>query len=193
MCLPVVSSGDSQHVRVALEEYRALYGLVIYRMTSLDRRIPAVGGALAAFLGSVAVLPPEGRFVFLLAIPLAAVWYVRTTVNHARSFEDVLRRIAELERTINAAVGCSIVRFQSQHPSSGRAVGGRTGAETTMAVYVTSMTLLTACVYLFAALVAQSFAQYIAYSTYVLCVAVHLLCCRRRLRQYKYTRPLVLE
>ena len=37
-------------IQVLLEEYRALYALLTFRLTAMDRRLPAIGGALAAAL-----------------------------------------------------------------------------------------------------------------------------------------------
>ncbi len=129
------------------EEYRALYGLVVFRMTSLDRRAPVTAGALIAAVSAVAVLPAASQPLVLFSLPIALIWFVRTTVNHARSFEDVLRRIEEIELDVNAAVGGRVMRFQSSHPSRGRKTGGRTGAVTVSAVIATSLLLLIAVGY----------------------------------------------
>jgi len=124
------------------EEYRALYGLVVFRMTALDRRAPVTAGALLTAVASLDVFPAMSQCVVLLSLPVALLWFVRTTVNHARSFEDVLRRIEEIETAVNAIVGDRVMRFQSTHPSRGRATGGRTGQETVSAVIATSAVLL---------------------------------------------------
>src|SRR5882724_10094282 len=135
-------------IDLLMEEYRVLYTLVTFRMTSLDRRVPIATAALATFLGSIAAVPPASQSIFLIGLPLAQVWLVRTTVNHARSFEDVLRRIDEIERRVNSLAGEELLVFQSRHPSSGKATGGRTGMETVWTVYTTALLMLAACVYL---------------------------------------------
>lgn len=139
---------EQRKIGVLLEEYRALYTLVTFRMTSLDRRVPIATAALATFLGSISAVPPASQTIFLLGLPLAQVWLVRTTINHARSFEDVLRRIDEIERRVNTLAGEELLVFQSRHPSGGRATGGRTGVETVRTVYSSSLLMLGACGYL---------------------------------------------
>src|SRR5689334_13420498 len=103
--------------KALFEEYRALYSLVTFRMGALDRRLPVTAGSLTAVLSGLDVVSPDSQLILLVAVPLALVWFVRATVNHARSFEDVLRRIEQIERTINSLVGRPVLRFQSRHPS----------------------------------------------------------------------------
>ena len=146
--LGIMSATDRRHPELLLgslyEEYRALYGLVVLRMTALDRRVPVTAGALVAAVATVGAFPYASQVLVLFSLPIALVWFVRTTVNHARSFEDVLRRIEEIEGAVNAVVGGRVMRFQSSHPSRGRRVGGRTGTETVSAVVATSLLLLMA-------------------------------------------------
>jgi len=132
-----------------LEEYRAMYGLVLFRMGSLDRRVPIAGATLTATLASAAAIPDQAMMIVFMGLPLALVWFLRTTINHARSFEDVLRRIEQIEVEINRLLGKETVCFQSRHPSKGREVGGRTGRETVNAVLVTVVTLLVGCGWMF--------------------------------------------
>jgi hypothetical protein len=129
------------------EEYRALYGLVVFRMTALDRRAPVTAGALLTAVAALDAFPAGSQYLILLSLPVALLWFVRTTVNHARSFEDVLRRIEEIEKAVNAIVGDRVMRFQSTHPSRGRRTGGRTGQESVAAVIATSLVLLAAAGY----------------------------------------------
>jgi len=82
-----------------------MYGLASYRLAALEGRVPVLGAALTAFLGSIAVLPPSIQVVLFFGLPVALYWFVRTTVNHARSLEDVLRRIEEIECSINGLTG----------------------------------------------------------------------------------------
>ena len=170
----------------AFEEYRALYGLVVFRMTALDRRVPVVGAGLGAFLASVATLPRESQIILLLGLPLALVWFLRTTVNHARSFEDALRRIEQIERHVNDLVGCETLAFQSRHPSRGRFVGGRTASETIRSVLVAAGTMLAACVYLFASLIDSTDVGFGTYAAYVLTAALSMGLVTWRLGRYRY-------
>jgi hypothetical protein len=129
------------------EEYRALYGIALLRMTALDRRVPVTAGAMAVAIAALDVVSEQSQLLLLLSVPLALVWFVRATVNHARSFEDVLRRIEEIETTVNGLFSKPVINFQSRHPSRGRHVGGRTGQESVAAVLATSLLVLAAAGY----------------------------------------------
>jgi transcriptional regulator with XRE-family HTH domain len=136
-------------ISILLEEYRALYALAEFRMVSLDRRAPLAGTLISVLLGAVTLLPHDGQLVVLLSLPLLLIWLVRTTINHARSFEDLIRRIDQIEVEVNALAGKNLLRFQSNHPSRGRAVGGRTGRETVAATLVLCGVLLVASSWLY--------------------------------------------
>lgn len=129
-------------VAIQLEEYRQLYALALYRLEALDQRIPLACAALGAMLASVIALPAELQWAVLLGSPLSLRWLVRTTINHACSFEDALRRIEELERSVNRQCGHRLLCFQSRHPSRRIRVGGRTGYETVRAVTASSLFLI---------------------------------------------------
>lgn len=177
---------DSQNaqLRALLEEYRCLYGLALFRLEALDRRVPLAGATLAAFVGSVTALPLPSRVLVLVGVPLATVWLLRVTINHARSFEDALRRIEAVERRANAAIGADVLGFQSQHPSRFRAVGGRTGRESVDAVLVASLLMVVGCTYLFADDHAVRVAQlFIAYATVV---SLRLVWLAAGLARYRY-------
>ena len=171
-----------------LAEYRAVYDLALFRLASLDRRVPMTGSALAASLGAALVLPTQAQFFVLIAMPLALIWFVRTTINHARSFEDVLRRIEQIEQQINALAGAELIRFQSRHPSRGKATGGRTSRETIAAVLIASGLLLSSCVW-----VALSIGLEPPVPVLVACycgyVGLYLLAVAARLRGYRYGVP----
>jgi hypothetical protein len=119
----------------------------MFRMAALDRRIPVTAGAMAAVLSGLDVVSRDSQLLLLLGAPLALVWFVRATVNHARSFEDVLRRIEQIERSVNDLLGKPVLHFQSQHPSRARQVGGRTSRESVSAVLATSYVLLAAAAF----------------------------------------------
>ena len=124
------------------EEYRALYGLVEFRMSALDRRVPVTAAAFAGAVASLQAVPESSQAIVYVGLPVALLWFTRTTVNHARWFEDVLRRIEEIERAVNAVIGTDALYFQSRHPSRHRQVGGRTGRESVMAVLATVLLVL---------------------------------------------------
>lgn len=149
---PAATDGSATRadaVFILLEEYRALYALAQFRMGSLERRAPIAGAMLSAFLGSVTILPIEASLMFLLGLPMALLWFVRTTVIHAKSFADILRRIEAIELQVNAKTGEDLLVFQSTHPSRTIAVGGRIGREVTRSVAIGCLMLLTGCAYLF--------------------------------------------
>ncbi|MEO1278808.1 MAG: hypothetical protein AAFV77_07630 [Planctomycetota bacterium] len=121
-------------------------------MSALDRRVPLAGTALALSLGGAFVAPLPVQAMVLIVLPIAVLWLVRTTINHARSFEDALRRIEQIERQVNEIAGERLLAFQSSHPSRGEAVGGRTGKESVLAVALAASGSLVACLALAAML-----------------------------------------
>lgn len=171
-----------------MEEYRALYGLVPLRLHSLERRVPVAGATLAAFLGSITVLPAEAQLIFLIGVPLVLVWFLRTTMIHARSFEDLIRRIESIESRANDLAGDDLLSFQSSHPSRGRAVGGRTGNETVASVLVGVAVMLGACLFL-AHRVGPGVPSFsLVYPLYIAIVAGSLIVLGLSQRRYRY-RP----
>src|SRR5262249_19724027 len=136
MSAPTISLTPHDRARLdaLFEEYRSLYGLAHFRLSALDRRVPLGGLTLAACPSRIGALPEASRTLALIAVPLASMWLLRVTINHARSFEDALRHIEGLETRINGLLGDNLVTFQSRHPSGDRVVGGRTGRESVGAV-----------------------------------------------------------
>ena len=129
-------------IDVLKEEYRAMYQLAGHRITSLDRRVPVAATGIVALLSALVILPDEARLAALWTLPIVLVWLLRTTINHARSFEDAIRRIDQIEQQINGLAGAELMRFQSRHPSKDWGVGGRTGLEAIGAIYVLSLASL---------------------------------------------------
>lgn len=172
-------------VDVLLAEYRAVYDLALFRLASLDRRVPLTGSALAASLGAVLVLPTMVQVFLLIALPLALVWFVRTTINHARSFEDALRRIEQIEKRVNALAGTELIRFQSRHPSRGKATGGRTSRETIAAALIASSLMLMGCCGV-ALLIGLSPPVPVLIVCYCGYIGLYLLAVVARLRGYRY-------
>ena len=140
---------DRDRIEILLEEYRSLNTLLIFRLTAMDRRLPVSAGVFAATMASVAALPQDSRLAILLAMPLALLWLVRTTVQHARAKEDHLRRIDEIERMVNVLAREDLLVFQSRHPNRCLVPSGRTGKSTVLGVGVSGLVMLGLCAFLF--------------------------------------------
>jgi hypothetical protein len=180
---------DRDRVDILIEEYRALYGLLLFRLTAMDRRLPVAGGTLGVLLGSVTVMPPDTKLIFLLGLPAALAWLLRTTANHARAKEDHLRRIDEIERQVNQIAGEELLVFQSRHPNRHRTVSGRTGVGTILAAFSVCLTMLAGCGYLFHPLARQDPITAAAYYSYLACVGAYQALTVAKLRRYRYRRP----
>jgi len=116
-----------EQIEILLEEYRSLNSLLLFRLAAMDRRLPVSVGIIAAAIASMVAVPVDSQTALLFVIPPALFWLVRSTVQHARAKEDHLRRIAEIERTINSIAGEELLIFQSRHPNRSRVASGRTG------------------------------------------------------------------
>lgn len=125
---------DWNRVKILMEEYKALYSLLTFRLEAIDQRIPLAAGALVALLSSSPAFTHDQRLALLLGLPAACVWLHGTIVLHVRSKEDVLRRIDEIERSINGLAAEELLVFQSRHPNRKRFVGGRSGFGSVLAV-----------------------------------------------------------
>ena len=174
-----------ERIDILLEEYRALYGLLRFRLDAMDQRLPLSGGVLITILSGLSSMPADMARVLLLALPAGIVWLGRMTIAHARSKEDVKSRIVELEQRINEIAGDDLLGFQSRHPGRGE-VAGRTGMATVVAVVTLCLTMLGACGYLFFLLVASRPAQ-LAYSAFTAVLGLHLAFLAWALR--RYSRP----
>lgn len=175
-------------INAALEEFRALYQLAVFRLAALDQRLPLTVGTFSAVLISVQMLPEPTRMLVLWATPPALVWLMRATVNHARSFEDALRRIEEIETRVNELLGAEVLGFQSHHPSRGKAVGGRTGREAVVGVEVSILLLLSTAAYqVFQNLRPPSAVFYLLSVAIVIILVDHQ---RRKLSKYSYTQSM---
>lgn len=177
-------------INVLLEEYRALYGLLTVRLDVLDRRIPAVGGMLAAILASATAMPDQTRIAFLLGIPAAFIGLVQSVCQHARSKEDHLRRIDEIERLVNQLAGEVLLVFQSQHPNRHRQPGGRSGFGAVLQILAAVLIMLGACgvVAGMTDLLRES-QGLLGYYGYLAATAAAAISAVFRLRNYRYERP----
>lgn len=178
----------AERIGVLAEEYRVLYGLLSFRLAAVDQRVPWVAGALMAVVSSVGALPPETQLAALLAIPVAISWWVRMTVAHARSKEDVLRRIDEIERHVNQLAGEELLAFQSRHPNRRSVVGGRTGMSAVSSVLALSAAGMLGC--LAAVILRTDGPLYLlaGYVVYVGLAGVDILHVVFRLRRYGYAK-----
>lgn len=173
-------------IDVLFHEYEALYGLAQFRLTSLERRATLAWAALGAFLTGIGAMAPDAQRAFLVGVPLALFWLLRTTINHARSFEDALRRLDEIERRVNDLANDELLVFQSRHPSKGGAIGGRTGTETLLTVLMTGLAMLLACAYLFERHAEAPPEGVLIYRAFLIAIALSLLVQVWCLRSYRY-------
>jgi len=180
----------NDRIRILLEEYRALYSLLTFRLSAMDRRLPVAGGALGAVLGAVTAMPPETKLAFLLGLPLGLLWLVLSTVQHGCSKEDHLRRIDEIERLVNQLAGEELLVFQSRHPNKRKVTAGRSGFAAVAAILTTSYTMLAVCgllVYMPVPLLPANWL--VSYAGFLAWVAGIMLLAVLRLRRYQYRRP----
>jgi hypothetical protein len=168
-----------------LAEFNAMYVLAQLRLTALDGRIPTTSALLAGVLTSIAVLPSSLQVLLLAGLPVTTIYLVRTTIGHARSLQDCLTRIAEIESQINDRAGEVLIRFQRSHPSR-KVVGSRTGSDTIEAVMVASALLLAGCLYMLATVIQPTPMVYKIYCAYTGVIGCLLLGIRVRFDGYRY-------
>lgn len=178
---------DEGRRTILLAEYAALHELAAFRLAALDRRVPLGVGTLGAFLAAAASLPPACREVLLAAVPLATIWLVRTTLVHARSFADAIRRIAAIEEDLSASSSGRLMQFQSFHPSRQSDVGGRTGSETVWTALSSSYVLLAGSAWIAPTLTTWSHVTLVGYLAYLICLGAWLATAARRFRAYRPT------
>jgi len=180
---------NRDRISVLLEEYRALNALLTFRMTAMDRRLPVAGGLFALLLGSMSSLAGETRLWLLLTLPLGLMWLVITTANHAKSKEDHLRRIDEIERLVNAIAGEELMAFQSRHPKkTPRGTLDRTALGTGLAVVTSSLVMLIACLFVFAGVRSVGNELRLAYVGYVAMSAWVMLIHGLAFIRYRYRK-----
>ncbi len=187
---PASALSEEARIRTLLEEYRALHGLLGFRLAAMERHLPVAAGAPWALLGSTTGMPPATKLVFLLGMPAGLLWLLLATVQHARSKEDLLRRIDELERLVNGLAGEELLVFQSRHPNKRGPTAGRTGLRAIVGVLLAALTMLATCTYLTQTserlLPTAGLAAYAVYA--VLCAAV-MVRSVVTLHAYRYRRP----
>lgn len=169
-----------------LAEHAAVYRLAEFRMQALDRRVPVAGAVITAFVGAIPIFSPPTMALVLISIPIAIVWFVRTTLNHARSFEDALRRIEQIELLVNRAVKVEAMTFQSSHPSRGRSVGGRTGMETVSTALSIAAIMLGGCLFMAIHSIDQNLWFRVPYFSFVVVICFYLIRLSVLWRRYAY-------
>lgn len=176
-----------ERIDVLLEEYRSLNALLLFRLTAMDRRLPVSFGFFAAAIASMFLLPFEARAAVLFVTPPALLWLVRSTVQHARAKEDHLRRIDEIERTINLLAGEDLLVFQSKHPNRSQVAAGRTGGITVISVSFGTLAMLILCLVLFLREADRIESWF--YAAFVAAVALDVVSAPFVLSRYRYRKP----
>lgn len=175
-------------INILLEEYRAMYGLVSFRLSSLERRTPILATALTGFVGGIAVVPTSLQWILLLGTPVVLAWFLRTTINHVRSLEDALRRIEEIEQAVNDTAKDLLLQFQSSHPSRDNATGGRVGSGAAFNVLNIALLLLAALSYLIWAQDVGTQDESTIYTVYTSAAGLWMIAEFRRMRRYRYRK-----
>lgn len=182
---PLPASLREELVQIALEEYRQIHALVLYRLQVLDQRIPLTTAALTAALGSVVVMPELLQFGLLVGVPLAATAVCLSTFNHARSLQDAISRIADIESSVNRLMGREVLAFQSTHPGR-NSVGARTGRLTSDLVLAACLILFACSFFLAASIFDWPSDTQLAHLLLLFLLATKLLYDRLRLKTYRY-------
>lgn len=165
-----------------------MYGLLAFRLAAVDQRVPLVAGALMAVISSVGALPAASQWAVLLAVPIAISWLMRMTAAHARSKEDVLRRLDEIERHVNQLAAEELLAFQSRHPNRRKAVSGRTGMGSVSSVLALCFAGLLGCMAVAANRPAPPPMFLVAYLGYIAVGVLDLVHVVLRLRRYRYAK-----
>lgn len=189
MKTPTPLLNDVQQIDILLEEYRVLYGLLHWRLGAGDRRLLVSGALLTGTLTAICSLDMATAAFLIWGLPVLLWVIVSVTVGHARSKEDLLRRIDEIECRINALARADLLAFQSRRRNRDRVVGGRTGLRTINGTLALCMALLLfAMTYLRSNGDGAGFGP-IAYAVWASCWVGLMLRDAIVLRLYRYDRP----
>lgn len=183
---------EVQQIDILLEEYGVLYALLQWRLTAADRRLFVSGGLLVGVLTAIHSLDAHAAQLLLWGLPVLLWVIFSAMVGHARSKEDVLRRIDEIERRINTLAKMELLAFQSRRPEPGRAVGGRTGATAingTLALYIA---ILLCAVVLLWPTGDDVPLRFVGFGLWVTFWSVLMLWGALGLQHYRYERPVGL-
>lgn len=185
---------DVQQIDILLEEYRVLYGLLQWRLAAGDRRLLISGALLTGTLTAICSLDAVTAQLLIWGSPVLLWVIVSATAGHARSKEDLLRRIDEIERHINLLAQADLLAFQSRRRQRDRVVGGRTGLRTingTLALCIAL--LLFAMIYLLRVRDDSLGLGPIGFAVWAFCWAGAMIRDAVVLRGYRYERPLLLK
>lgn len=193
MKLKPVPLSEVQQIDILLKEYGVLYALLLWRLTAADRRLLVSGGLLAGILTAIHSLNGPGVQLLLWGLPVLLWVIFSAMVGHARSKEDLLRRIDEIERRVNTLANVELLAFQSRRPAPGRAVGGRTGVTAingTLTLYIAI--LLCAVVFQWPAGDGPSPA-FVGFGLWVGFWSILMLGGALSLQHYRYERSILLQ
>lgn len=179
-------------IDIILEEYRALYALLQWRLTAADRRLLVVGSLLAAALTALRAVEAQSGRLLLWGMPITLWAIVTATVGHNRSKEDLLRRLDEIERRVNSLAGTELLTFQSRHPGRGMA-GGRTGSAAVNATLALAIALLVFACSIFRSITGDSSFDLAAFAAYCLLWAYLMLRAAWELQGYGYGRRSIVQ
>jgi len=177
---------DRDRIEILLKEYDALNALLLFRLNAMDRRLPTSVGVMAATFATMLALPTEFRIAVLVAVPYSVLWLARTTLQHAKAKEDHLRRIDEIERTVNGLAESEIMSFQSRHASREKTPSGRTGRSVLVGTVLSGLMTLFLCLCLFPSEIFPVSPW--VYYVYLLVLAVDLVLSPLVLSGYRYRK-----
>ncbi len=182
---------DVQQIDVLLTEYGVLYSLLEWRLSAGDRRLFVSAGLVTGLLTAVHVLDDATARLLLWGLPVLLWVIFSAMVGHTRSKEDLLRRIDEIERRVNALADSQLLIFQSHRPNPRPAVGGRTGSTGIKAMLAVNTSLLLAAVLFLWPASAPLSLLLVCYGLWAAMWAGLMLRQAWTLQNYRYERPAI--
>lgn len=179
-----MSLSDKERASIVIEEYKALYSLLTFRFTAIERRVAFSAIIISSILGLLPKMELESKIIFLVGVPIAIVYLIRSTILHIRSLEDYFRKIEEAELRINEICSEQLMQFQSGHPSRGTP-GGRASQELLHFVLLMGVGILCACSFLMWTFLSVDYYVY-TYWAYTSIVSVYCVYKRFKFLSYKY-------
>ncbi len=176
---------EKDRASIVIEEYKALYSLLTFRFTAIERRVAFSAVIISYILGLLPKMEVESKIIFLVGVPVAIIYLIRSTIFHIRSLEDYFRKIEEAEKRVNEICSERLMQFQSGHPSKGLP-GGRASQELLHFILLMGVGILSACSYLMWHAISFNYSLY-AYWTYTSIVAIYCIYIRFKFLGYKYT------
>ncbi|MCR9294081.1 MAG: hypothetical protein NXI32_15255 [bacterium] len=177
----------AQRIEILLAEYHSINELLLFRLNVLDRRLPAAGAFITLGLAAVGSLPFHTQTVVLVCTPMFLLWLTRTTAQHAKAKADNLRRIAEIESSVNEIANEELMQFQSRHPNLGSTPAGRTGQAT-----IATTTYGSVVVLLFSVVIFHQYSREIPallFDLYVVISLVGIATAPLSVASYRYRKP----